>query len=63
MLSEISFKVEIYQCFDGFFVNCLIFIIRAVRKIKNFENWISNEKVSSAIFEQFQAAIAALSQN
>ena len=46
-----------------FFVDCLIFIIRAVRKIKNFENWMSNDKVGSAVFEQFQAAIVESSQN
>ena len=63
MLPEISLKVEIYQCFDDFFVNRLIFIIRAVRKVKNFENWISNDKVGSDVFEQFQAAIVESSQN
>ena len=38
-------------------------IIRAVREIKKFENWIPNDKVGSAIFEQFQAAIVESSQN
>ena len=32
-------------------------------KIKNFENWISNDKVSSVIFEQFHAAIVDSTQN